>query len=105
MAPVILAAVALTIAGCYLFKVLGFLVPEGLMRRRPVADAVRILPVALLASLIVSQTLGGGGGITIDARLLGLAVAGVLLAVRAPLALTLVAAVGATALLRLAIGL
>ena len=96
--------VAITCAGCYALKALGFVVPERAMQRPLVADAVRLLPVALLASLIVNQTIGGGGGLTIDARLLGLAVAALLLAVRVPLAAALVGAVAATALLRLAVG-
>jgi hypothetical protein len=97
--------VGVTCAGCYALKALGFLVPERIMDQPVVASAVRLLPVALLSSLIVSQSIGNAGGIRLDARLLGLATAGLLLALRVPLALTLVAAVAATGLLRLAIGI
>jgi branched-subunit amino acid transport protein len=97
--------VGATCAGCYALKALGFLIPERVMDQPVVASAVRLLPVALLASLIVSQTIGSAGGIRLDARLLGLAVAGLLLALRLPLALTLVGAVAATAVLRLAVGI
>jgi branched-subunit amino acid transport protein len=97
--------VAITIGGCYLFKALGFVVPARVLQRPVIADAVALVPVALLASLIVSQTIGGGTGLVLDARLLGLAVAGLLLALRVPLAISLVAAVAATAGLRLVVGI
>jgi branched-subunit amino acid transport protein len=59
------------------------------------------LPPALLAALIVTQALGDQPQLSLDARLLGLAAAGVALAVRAPVLLVLVAATATTALARL----
>jgi branched-subunit amino acid transport protein len=59
------------------------------------------LPPALLAALIVTQALGDERRLTLDPRLLGLAVAAVALAVRAPVLLVLVAATATTALARL----
>jgi len=59
------------------------------------------LPPALLAALIVTQALGDERRLTLDPRLLGLAAAGVALAVRAPVLLVLVAATATTALARL----
>jgi hypothetical protein len=67
--------------------------------------AGRLIPLlapALLAALVVTETTGGHGKtIAIDARVAGLAVAGVALALRAPLYVVVLAAAIATALVRL----
>jgi branched-subunit amino acid transport protein len=63
------------------------------------ADGViALLAPALLAALIVTDTFARGQELTLDARAAGLACAGVAVALRAPLLLTvLVAAAGAAA--------
>ena len=60
-----------------------------------------LLTVALLAALVATQTIGHGVGVTVDARLPALAVAALLLALRAPFIVVVVAAALVAALLRL----
>lgn len=95
-----IAAVVATCVGCYAFKLAGYLVPERVLQPPRVERAVSVLPIALLASLIVSQTFVRSNHLALDARAAGLFVAAVALAVRAPLALSLVLAVVATAAVR-----
>jgi branched-subunit amino acid transport protein len=72
--------------------------------RRALA-VIRLVAPALLAALVVYETLAGPSrGIHADARVIGLAAAAVALAVRLPLIAVLVAAMAATAAAR-ALGL
>jgi hypothetical protein len=59
--------------------------------------------VALLSALVVTQTIQGSGGhpVAVDARLPAVGVAGVLLAVRAPFIVVVLAAAVVAAVLRL----
>jgi len=68
------------------------------VRLRQIVD---LLPAALLAALAIVSTLGEGQAIVIDARLVGLFVAGVALWRRAPFVLVIVLASAATAFTRL----
>jgi hypothetical protein len=51
-----------------------------------------LLPVALLAGLVVVQTVADGRAVVVDARLAGLAVGAALVAVRAPFLVVVLAA-------------
>jgi hypothetical protein len=62
---------------------------------------VRLLAPALLAALVVTQTVAAGEAVVLDARLVGVGVAVVALLFRAPLLLVVVLAAVATALFRL----
>ena len=64
-------------------------------------QTIDLLPAALLAALVVVSTVGDGQSIVIDARLVGLLVAGLALARRAPFVVVVIAASAATALVRL----
>ena len=65
-------------------------------------SALEHLAPALLAALVVTQTLGGGnGGFAIDPRLAGLAASAIALLLRAPLLLVIAAAALTAALVRL----
>ena len=68
--------------------------PEG------VSDVVGLLAPALLAALVVTQVVGGDRRIELDERLVGIAVAAVAIALRAPLLVAVAAAAVATALVR-----
>lgn len=72
-------------------------------RRLPIALA-RVIPLlapALLAALVVTETLGGAGrSLTVDARLVGVAAAAIGLALRVPVLAVIVLAAVATALVR-----
>ena len=93
------AAVLVGSLGCYLEKLLGYLLPRSVLERESFRRVAGLLPVAMLAALVAVQTFADGQELVIDARVAGLAAAVVALVLRAPfLAVVLVAAVTAAAL-------
>jgi branched chain amino acid efflux pump len=88
-------------AGTIAMKASG---PATLRGRRPSPRAMRAIALvapAVLASLVLYQTFGETpSGITVDARLAGLAVAGLAIAARAPMLVVVAAATLTTALAR-----
>ncbi|MDT9690480.1 AzlD domain-containing protein [Streptomyces sp. P9(2023)] len=90
-------AIGLTAVGCYLVKLLGLLVPAGVLERPLVQRLAALLPVALLAALTAEQTFGAGSGLALDARAAGVAAAAGALALRAPFLVVVGAAVAVTA--------
>lgn len=94
-------AIGATALGCYLLKLLGLSVPAGLLERPAVRRCAALIPVALLAALTALQTFGQDGGLTLDARALGLAAASLAVWRRAPFLLVVGVAVLVTALARL----
>ena len=90
-------AILLAAAGCYALKVAGLSVPQRVLDGPRVQRVASLLPVALLASLIGTQTFGGG----VDARAAGLVAAVIGLLARAPFLVVVTAAAGTTALIRL----
>ena len=98
-------AVLAASAGCFVLKLAGWSLPARWLERELLQRAAVLLPVALLAALVVVQAFAAadsqdGPRLTLDARAAGLAVAVLLLAVRAPFLLVVVAAAGTAALLR-----
>ena len=93
-------AVLVASLGCAALKLAGWSLPRRLLEGERLQRAAALLPVALLAALVAVQTLGDGRGVTVDARLAGLAVAGGLLAVRAPFLVVILAAAATAAGLR-----
>jgi branched-subunit amino acid transport protein len=92
-----------TIAGCYAFKLAGYLVPSRVLARPAVRRVVELLPVALLAALVVVEALADGRHIELDGpRLAGFGVAAVAVWRRAPFLVVVVAAAATAAVLRLA---
>jgi branched-subunit amino acid transport protein len=86
-------------AGCYLLKLLGLSVPERLLDRPTMRAVAVALPVALLAALAAVQTFAGPDGLTVDARVAGVAAGVAALLLRAPfLVVVAVAAVTAAGL-------
>lgn len=85
-----------------LLKAVGYLVPSRAMDHPIASRTAGLLTVALLAALVVTQTVQGGGGIVLDARVPALVVAAVLLSIRAPFVLVVIGAALTAALLRLA---
>ena len=81
-------------------KVLGYLVPPTVLERPVAARTAGLTTVALLAALIVVQTVSTGQSIVLDARLPAVVVAAGLLAVRAPFILVIIAAALVAAALR-----
>ena len=64
-------------------------------------QVVGLLPAALLAALTVVSTVGDGRAIVLDARLVGLVVAGVALWRKLPFVVVVLLASAATALIRI----
>jgi branched-subunit amino acid transport protein len=95
---VVIAVGAATVA----LKALGPVALGGRELPRRVLAMLALLAPALLAALVIVQTLGGDRGLELDARLPGVAVAAVALLLRAPLLVAVVVAAATTALLRLA---
>ncbi|MFE2376518.1 AzlD domain-containing protein [Streptomyces sp. NPDC059398] len=90
-------AIGVTAIGCYLAKLLGLLIPAGMLERPVVKRLSALLPVALLAALTAQQTFGSGHHLTVDARVAGVAAAALALALRAPFLVIVGAAVVVTA--------
>ena len=65
------------------------------------AEALAVVAVPVLAALIVTQTVGAGDRLVLDARLPAVAVAAVLVWRRAPFLVVVVAAAATAAILRL----
>jgi hypothetical protein len=85
----------------FALKLLGYVVPHQVLDGAIVSRVTAMLPVALLAALVAVQTFAApGGGLTLDARAAGLAVAIVALLFRAPFLLVLVLAAATAATLR-----
>ena len=85
----------------YGLKLAGYLVPRRWVEGERRSRVTTLLPVALLAALVAVQTfVGDGGGLVLDARAAALAVAFVLLALRANFLVVVAGAAGVAALLR-----
>jgi branched-subunit amino acid transport protein len=78
--------------GCYLLKLAGLSVPAAWVEQPWVARVVDFVPAALLAALVAVQAASRGNELVVDGRLVGLAVAAVALALRAPFIVVLVLA-------------
>jgi branched-subunit amino acid transport protein len=88
--------------GCYALKLAGLSVPPRLLEHARVRRIADLLPIALLAALIGTQTFATGRHLEIDARFAGLLVAVVLVWRRAPFLVVVFGAAAVAALLRLA---
>jgi uncharacterized membrane protein len=89
------AAVLIAAAGCYALKLAGLSLPRSVLDGARVQRVAALLPVALLAALIATQTFTGG----LDARAAGLAAATAALLARAPFLAVVFIAAATTALL------
>ncbi|KOU07633.1 branched-chain amino acid transporter AzlD [Streptomyces sp. NRRL F-2295] len=90
-------AIGLTVVGCYLAKLVGLLVPAGVLERPLVQRMAALLPVALLAALTAQQTFGDGRQLVLEARAVGLGAAALALVLRAPFLVVVGAGVLVTA--------
>jgi hypothetical protein len=98
------AAVWITVGGlCVttaLIKAFGPLVFGGRDLHPVLARVIPLLAPALLAALVVTETVGSGRSLVIDARAGGLLAAALAISRRLPLAVVVLCAAGTTALLR-----
>jgi len=90
--------------GCYLLKFAGLAVPAAWVDQPWVARVVDFVPAALLAALVAVQAVASGHDLVLDGRLVGLAVAAVALAFRAPFIVVLILAGAAGALAHVVAG-
>lgn len=93
-------AVVVASVAAYLLKLVGYLVPARWLEHPVAARVTALLPAALLAALVVVQTVGDGAHVRLDARLVGVGVAVVALVFRAPFLVVVVLAAVAAALTR-----
>lgn len=87
--------------GCYSLKFAGLSVPERVLNHPWTLRAADLIPVSLLGALIAVQVLADGSKLVIDARLVGLGAAAVLLVLRAPFLPVVFGAALAAALVRM----
>jgi uncharacterized membrane protein len=76
--------IVVMIVGCFVLKYAGLSVPERLLDHPTTQRAADLIPVALLGALIAVQVFADDDSLQVDARLLGLVVAAVLLSLRVP---------------------
>ena len=81
-------------------KWIGYQAPQDVLEGPRVSRITTLLPVALLGALVATQAAASGTEIVLDARLAGLAVAVVLLVLRAPFLVVVVGAAVVAAGLR-----
>ena len=79
-------------AGCALLKLAGFVVPARLLESPVAKRILEALPVTLLSALIAVSVFATGSHLMLDSRAAGLAVALILVAIRAPFLVVVVAA-------------
>ncbi len=85
----------------YSWKLFGYLVPEKFVSNPRIKELAALLTVALLAGLVGIQTFVSAEGISVDARVPALALAGVLFYLRVPFVVVVVVAAAIAALIRL----
>ena len=88
---------------CYAIKLAGVSLPQRLLQDPRIQRTIPMLPVALLAALIATQTFATGRHLVIDVRAAALAVAAVAVLLRAPFLVVVAAGAATAALLRLAL--
>jgi len=85
----------------FALKLAGYVVPHQTLDHPLVSRVTAMLPVALLSALVAVQTFtGSGGGLTLDARAAGVAVAVTALLLRAPFLVVVILAAATAATLR-----
>jgi len=84
-----------------LFKASGPVLLGGRELTPRVSSVVEVLAPAMLAALVVTQTVGGDRELVFDERLAGIAAGALAIRLRAPLLLVMVVAAATAALIRL----
>ena len=99
MSAATIVLIVMTI-GTFALKSAGPLLLGDRMLPIRVQQVVGLLPAALLAALAIVSTVGDGRAIVLDARLVGLVVAGLALWRRAPFVVVILLASAATGVVR-----
>jgi membrane-associated phospholipid phosphatase len=92
------AGILVASAACYALKLAGVSLPQSWLRNPRIQRTLPLVPVALLAALVATQTLSTGRHLVLDVRAGALVVALGAVILRAPF-LVVVAAAAATAAL------
>ena len=87
-------------AACYLLKLAGLSLPQRWLQNPRLQRTVPLIPVALLAALVATQTFSTGHHLVLDVRAAALGVALVAVLLRAPFLVVVVAAAATAALMR-----
>jgi branched-subunit amino acid transport protein len=98
---VIWAGALVACASCYALKLAGLSLPARLLQDSRVQRTVPLVPIALLAALVATQTFSVGRHLVLDVRAAALAVAVVAVLLRAPFLVVVASAAATAALLRL----
>ena len=88
-------------AATFTLKLLGYLAPARWLQTDRITRVASLVTVALLAALMSVQTVVSGQRLTRDARLPAIAVAALLLWLRAPFVVVVIAAAAVAAAVRL----
>ena len=95
------AGILVASVSCYALKLAGVSLPQSWLRDPRIQRTVPLLPIALLAALVGTQTFSLGRHLVLDVRAASLVVAIVAVALRAPFLVVVAAAAATAALLRL----
>lgn len=95
------AGVLVASAACYVLKLAGLSLPQGWLDAPRIQRTVPLIPVALLAALVATNTFSMGQHLVLDVRAAALFVAVVAVLLRAPFLVVVAAAAATAALLRL----
>ena len=97
---IVFAVIVLAI-GTYACKAAGPLLAAGRELSPAMQRLTDLLPAALLAALVATQTLAMDTSLVLDARVLGVSAAAVAVWLRAPFAVVVLVGAGVTALTRM----
>lgn len=95
------AGVLVASAACYALKLAGLSLPQRWLNAPRIQRTVPLIPVALLAALVGTQTFSTRQHLVLDVRAAALVVAVGAVLLRAPFLVVVVAAAATAALLRL----
>jgi branched-subunit amino acid transport protein len=95
------AGVLVACAACYALKLAGLSLPARLLEDARVQRTIPLVPVALLAALIATNTFSTGNHLVLDVRAAAIGVAVVAVLLRAPFLVVVVSAAATAAVLRL----
>ena len=97
------AALLVAAGVCYAIKLAGLSLPQRFLKYPRIQRTVPLLPVALLAAQIATQTFASGQHLVLDVRAAALGVAAIAVLLRAPFLIVVAAGAATAALLRLAL--
>ena len=95
------AGVIAASAACYGLKLAGLSLPQRWLQDPRLQRTIPLIPIALLAALVATQTFSTGQHLVLDVRAAALGVAIIAVVLRAPFLVVVAAAAATAALLRL----